>query len=316
MELTLNLYNINIYYLMKKYLYFLLSFFLIILIPLFITEISLRYIGLGDPIRYDSNYIYGYSPKINQNKQRLKNSKVTINKSGLRSIDKWDQDKKKILFIGDSITYGGSYIDDKELFSHLVCLEEEKTVCGNAGVNAYSIINMVYRSKYDIRLSNADVVIFLVAPGDFYREYANAQSAHFYLNNKDFALPAITEAISFFATKYDINRYISKKNDSKTDNIFDLIDLSIELLNNEITRLEKNKEVLIFYTIEKNDPNSKNILNSYIYQNLKKNLKIKFVDLSSTLDNSIYFYDNVHFTKEGHAAVSQKILSTLKFGIN
>ena len=301
---------------MKKYLYFSLTILLIIIVPLIISEITLRYIGLGDPVRYDSNYIYGYSPKINQYKKRFKNSKIRINEVGLRMEDEWDQNKKKILFIGDSITYGGSYIDDKELFSSLVCKEIKEFICGNAGVNAYSIFNMVYRSKYDSRINDADIVIILVAPGDFYREYANAQTAHFYLNNENFFFPGIAEALSFLATRYDLNKYISKKNDSQTANINDLIDLSIYLLDKEIERLEKNKKVFLFYTIEKSDPNSEKNINNYIFESMKRNIKKQFINLNSTLDSSAYFYDDVHYTKEGHEIVSKKIISTLKSSIN
>ena len=47
------------------------------------------------------------------------------------------------------MTYGGSYIDDKETFAHLVCenINDTNYICGNAGVNAYGIFNIVYRSK-------------------------------------------------------------------------------------------------------------------------------------------------------------------------
>ena len=70
---------------------------------------------------------------------------------------------------------------------------------------------MVMRSRFDIRIKNSENYIFTLAPGDFYREYVGSGAAHFYLNNKKFFLPAITEAISFISTKYDINNYISKK---------------------------------------------------------------------------------------------------------
>ena len=85
-------------------------------------ELYLSKVGLGDPIRYDSNYIYGYAPKENQSKSRIRGAKVTINDVGLRTIYKWkNNSKNKIIFFGDSITYGGSYIDDSKTFTHLVC---------------------------------------------------------------------------------------------------------------------------------------------------------------------------------------------------
>lgn len=292
--------------------YYILFTIIFFVISTILTELYLRNMGLGDPVRYDSNYIYGYSPKENQIKERLRNSIVTINDVGLRSINDWKKNsKKKIIFFGDSITYGGSYIDDKEIFSYLVCKKLSNYVCGNAGVNAYSIINIVNRSKYDKRLKNISKYIFVVAPGDFYREYANSGTAHFYLNNKNFFLPAITEAISFVATKYDINNFISKSDDTKIDtNRIDLINYSTTLLESEIQRLEEeNKDVFLFYTIEKNDKGSNLKINDYILKKLN-NLKIKnFLSLAKTLNNNKYFYDNVHYNKEGHKVVSKEILS-------
>ena len=150
------------------------------------TEIYLKKKGLGDPVRYDSSFLYGYSPKPNQKKKRLKGSYVTINEAGLRSINPWNSEKKKILFLGDSVTYGGSYIDDKDIFSSKVCEKLKNYTCGNAGVNAYSTLNIVLRSKFDSRIQDADIYVYFFPPGDFYRDYANSQTAHFYLNNKNF----------------------------------------------------------------------------------------------------------------------------------
>jgi glycosidase len=293
------------------FIFIFISFFIVVSICL--TEIYLRYLGLGDPVRYDSNYIYGYAPKENQKKERLRESIVTINELGLRTPFSWNNsEKKKIIFIGDSITYGGSYIDDEEIFSFLVCSKMNNYLCGNAGVNAYSVINMVMRSRYDRRINNAEVYIFTVAPGDFYREYAGSNTAHFYLNKKEFFLPAITEAISFVTTKYDINNYISKKNDTNTyNNKIDLIDYSFELLKSEIYRLySDNKKVRLFYTVEKEDKNSEKEINKYILNKLSKSNIPNFYTLEKVLSKDEYFYDSVHYNKKGHLIVAEKILST------
>ena len=81
-------------------------------------------------------------------------------------------------------------------------------------------------------------------PGDFYREYVNSQTAHFYLNNKNFFLPAITEAISYIFTKYDFNNYVSKLDDTEINvqNNYELIDYSIKILKEEIQNKIINKK--------------------------------------------------------------------------
>ena len=293
---------------MRIYFFFLTLF---LFIALFLSELYLKKIGLGDPVRYDSNILYGYAPKINQSKNRFKNSKVTINESGLRTIDNWKlSKKKKIVFLGDSVTYAGSYIDDKDTFVHKVCGELKNFICGNAGVNAYGIKNIVMRSKYDKRLQDAEIFIYLFPPGDFYREYSNSKTAHFYLNNKSFIFPAITEAVSFVATKYDINNYISKYDDGKHKNEdkIKLINYSISILADEIKNKKIKKKVFVFLSNEKNDKDLNSNLNKYIKENLVSEIgEINF--LNNVLNDDKYFYDeSVHFNEKGHKIVANEII--------
>ena len=62
---------------------------------------------------------------------------VTINNAGLRSLNSWNNNRKKIVFLGDSVTYGGSYIDDRDIFSHQVCLKLKDFIVEN---NKHEII--------------------------------------------------------------------------------------------------------------------------------------------------------------------------------
>ena len=55
----------------KKVLYLIIIIFTISL-PIFIAEVYLKSSGLGDPIVYDENYVYGYAPRPNQKKKDLK----------------------------------------------------------------------------------------------------------------------------------------------------------------------------------------------------------------------------------------------------
>ena len=281
----------------------------------FITEIFLKKVGLGDPVRYDSNILYGYSPKPNQKKKRIKGSFVTINEIGLRSLYSWENDKKKIIFLGDSVTYGGSYIDDKDIFSHQVCKNLKNFTCGNAGVNAYSLKNIVMRSRYDERIQDAEIYVYLFPPGDFYREYSDSLTAHFYLNGKKFFLPGIFEALSFVFTRYDINKFISKYDDTihNEKDYFKLIDYSIEILKNEIENKKNNqKKVYILLSNEKNDKDYEDKLNKYVKDRLSEEIG-DLILLNDVLNNDNFFYDeSVHFNAIGHKFVAEKILRIIK----
>lgn len=300
---------------MKKYIYLFVSVFCFLFIVTSISELYLRYIGLGDPVVYDSNFVYGYAPKANQKKIRFKNSVVTINDVGLRSIENWSDKKKykKIVFFGDSVTYGGSYIDDKDTFVFLSCknLKKFEAVCGNAGVNSYGIHNIIYRSKYDQRLKEIYLKIFIIVPDDFYRGLQNSKTAHFYLNKKDFFLPAIFEALNFVASKYDLNNYIGKLDDTKIEsNKYDLINESIALLDNEFQKLRYSKQKFLVFYIH---PKKRSKLSNYILKELTK--KNDVIDLGKNLNDEFY-HDSIHLNIKGHYAISklinQKITNSIK----
>ena len=228
-----------------------------------------------------SNILYGYAPKINQKKYRIKNSKITINDRGLRTIFNWNEKRNnKIIFLGDSVTYGGSYIDDTKLFSHIVCEKIKSYLCGNAGVNSYGVYNTVMRSKFDERIQDGDIFVYIFPPDDFLRDYRNSNTAHFYLNNKKFFLPALTEAINFFSIKYDINNLISKKNDTITNNKSDIhfIRYSINILNEELmSKIDNGKKVVVILSNRKNDKNLTNKMNNFIKKELSNKIKILYI---------------------------------------
>ena len=102
-------------------------------------------------------------PKKSESKvKRFNNSTVTINEQGFRTSQK-DNYERKIFFLGDSVTYGGSYIDDKELFSSKVCekinyLKVEKYSCLNGGVNAYGFENIYNRLEY-LEYDQNDIIV-------------------------------------------------------------------------------------------------------------------------------------------------------------
>ena len=165
---------------MKKNLLLLITS---VLAVLSVIEILLRIYGLGNPIIYEKSLLWGYSPMPNQKSKRLENAVVTINEDGLRTSKKFTN-TNKIIFYGDSVTYGGSYIDDLEIFSELVCEKLNKTKelysCGNAGVNAYGIRNIIKRTKnYENKFPNHYKIITIIE-GDFYRNFSQIKSLPYF----------------------------------------------------------------------------------------------------------------------------------------
>ncbi len=303
----------------RKFLFsFLILFLTLILIylSLLVAETYLKYVGLGDPVIYEKNNAFGYTLLPNQNKVRFNKSEVNINSSGLRSNSEWAvaNNSNKIVFFGDSVTYGGSYIDNTKLFSEKVCkILNNSSICGNAGINSYGVLNMILRSRYDYRIADANIVVFTVIYGDFLRGITNYNVAHYYMNKPVSNFPGIEEAISYIGYRYDINRFISKKggapHNKKLNKISNLggIDFALKNLNEEIDRLEKlGKKVFVFYSPSKQEL-EKNLNDNQI-KYIKKNLNNIF-DMTNFFKNRDVYYDGVHYNENGHELVS-KIISS------
>jgi len=114
-------------------------------------EIALRLWGLGSPVLYDNRLAWGYRPLPNQTHQRIAQARVRVNAFGVRGADvdpRRPPGVERLLFLGDSVTWGGSYVDDRQLFGMVAAgmlearlgLRVEALV---AGVNAWGPANIL-----------------------------------------------------------------------------------------------------------------------------------------------------------------------------
>ena len=274
-----------------KKIYYIIIFLIIFFFCIFFLEFLLKIYGLGEPIIYETNASYRYAPKANQSVTRLKKSIVTINKSGLRSTEEWDNKSSvKLLFFGDSVTYGGSYIDDKKIFSELTCsnlnqIEKKKYLCGNAGVNAYGADNVKYRILYGA-IQDENWIILTLIEADGFRSLQNILSIPAFLD-KPKLLPAIQEALLHIFWKMNIylrDSHTFQNADSKNNsNSIYFFEYSLKSLRNLlISENQKGKKVLIMLHPEKKDVlNGKPSKNYLLMKNIfeEKESKLILVDM-------------------------------------
>jgi lysophospholipase L1-like esterase len=137
------------------------------------VEISLRSIlGLGFPLLYVAADEYGYFPAPNQSLHRFF-VHVKTNHEGMRSNEfrvAKAPGTLRILFVGDSVTFGTTYVDQAQIFSSIVAekLSHSTTVSTeilNASAGGWAPDNEVgfIRSK---GIFNADYVIFVLNTAD------------------------------------------------------------------------------------------------------------------------------------------------------
>ena len=103
------------------------------------VEVGLRCFGFGDNVLYLNDELAGYFPAPNQNRKRYAGV-VQINNYGMRRPDITRENpagKTRVLLLGDSTLYGGSYIPNEKLYARR--LEKLLNERGGAG---HEVLNM------------------------------------------------------------------------------------------------------------------------------------------------------------------------------
>ena len=292
---------------MKKKIFFVL---LPILILTFFFEITFRYYGFGNPVLYNHNKGYYYL-KPNQNIKRFKGSRVKINRLGMRTNYYWEdiQNLEKIIFFGDSVTFGGSYIDNKDLFSEKFCLEVKKSICGNYGVNGFMIDNL--NDQINDKIKNIDFSHFIIVVSDSITVGKSVfYDFPFYQQFQYKIFKATIEILNHILFKYNVaDNYHKTK--IKDDNI------SKNEINDFIKtlkELKKNKAKISIFIL----PTIENLTNKNYSSHFLEDIKIKDVNIYNmyheikNLNFENLYFNNAHLNKKGHDYFSKMIYNKIK----
>ncbi len=282
------------------------------------TELFLRKaFGLGKPVLYYSYPLYGYRPKPDQDVTRFHGARIQINNLGLRANQDWDsRTDDKILFLGNSVTYGGSMIDNNDLFSHLALNGLKDYKSGNGGVNGWGVEN-IHGLLVRAQFLPAQIYVSVIYEGDFYRGVSRIGSMPFWCKTPKLAM---TELLYIFLYKLSSYRYIPWQNIASEKETAAVVNRAVDRLEEIDTFLEKeNRRHLIYIHPRKDQALGKEsrdtlisgaIANSgldvcYMVDRLNK--------LNLTADEiDDLFYDHTHLTKAGHSKWGEIINADLK----
>ena len=299
---------------------------------IFISELFAKSLGLGNPLLYKSDNLVGYRLKPNQSKNRRRGSFITTDSEGFRinPIAKINEDTKYLVFVGDSVTYGGSYIDDKDLFSSKYCeLLNKEFYCLNNGLNAWGVLNMGrFVKNFDIYSKKIPFSFFLVIlPGDEGRNLKAFSDTPFW-DYRPRNPSALNEITRFLIKKY----FLPSLRDFKTNQ-----NDEIKLLNKKI--IDDIQRRSIWSELEDLLKKSKYPINIVItppkkwFEDKKflKEIKLyeKFLSQISKLEIikdtcNLYSYiideyeenlyvDGVHLSNKGHKLWAKKIKECISY---
>ncbi|MBT6121616.1 hypothetical protein HOH45_09170 [bacterium] len=316
-------------------LFFISSIFTL-LFCLILAEVGLRVIfHLGHPVLYQTNPNYGSRPQPNQSVLGANGSHIKINNLSLRTTEKWDNfEEHSILFMGDSVTYGGSYIDNSELFTTIIQNKmnqsnSDKLKIGNSGVNGWSVQNingLIIDEKF---LPSRHYISFLIE-GDFYRQMN--EKAYGWTKSPRLALIHVGHHYWKLWNKNKASRHrrqdnpepITHQNTSNNDrsiqkkNGLDSVRL-LKSMTAHLNSLGFTHHIVISPTkaqVEGTEPIDDWISTSLKTEGLNPIYMLEDVQRSIQTNDTIVissiYHDVVHLTKQGHELWATLILKYLK----
>ena len=306
----------------RNKIFFKFGLFNIFIFGFFVEIIAKYVVGLGNPpISMEHKTIeYEFAP--NQDLRRF-HKKIKINSMGMRSNEfSQDSNKKRIIVYGDSVIWGGSLTDQKNLSTEILKRILKKNNynfdVGNVSAGSWGPGNWLAHIN-ERGIYGADIVILVI-------------SSHDWIDNPTYQ--SIKNNVNLptkkpnFATEELITRYIipkikktfqsRKKTKSKQINIADrrgLDDLA-EFIS--IVR-EKNAEIVVVQFWDRDEFNNGKPKegNLQIKKVLKVN-KVKNIDSidrfkKCSKDSQNLFVDNMHpFTKLGQKCLGYVLYEAFK----
>jgi len=293
----------------------------VILIWLVAGEFALRWVGLGHPVLYTTNLTSRYELAPNQNVRRFDGTRVVVDSMGLRSVREWTQPaNRKILFFGDSVTYGGSYVDTADLFSERTCAHLElggTSTCGNAGVNAYGTDNITARLRYKPFDDEAADVVTIVA-ADAIRGLTDVHSLPYFTQNPLGPFTALSELAMFELDRVRFDLRYNRQPVEQPANIEHQNEVAAYSLDHMFEALlaqrEKGKAVLVIFSPLKASVNSGlEPFEEFVLDRVRGS-GFDYMDMTPLLrgqDLDALYHDKIHLAAAGHEFYGEKIAGRL-----
>ncbi len=305
---------------------------LICIICLEIASRALKLHSDTDPTYIMDDPVLPFSMKPNSQSKSIYGKIFKINNHGLRGPDfyKFKKDEiKRILILGDSVTYGYC-VNYSETFSGI--LHEQLSSSGklnteiiNAGHNGFNIKDSAnYYEKYGKEF-DPDIVIIAITASDNTSqsiEYLIKDGIGYSKNSKWVMVPPFIKSnlrnsslymtiglakarIDFMRRNHQIDQYIDD-----TNTLINSVKVDIENLNKYSSSI--NTPLWIISVPSKLDVEKgeyyENLFNDI--QNLSKKLNIPFIDTLKDFDNTKQNYclnDGAHPSQIGHSVIANNL---------
>jgi hypothetical protein len=316
----------------KKLVFTLMTFLIVAFALLLAGELYARFaLGLGNPIIYEDHYLLGYRMKPNQTQTRKGGNVIKINSIGCRDEEPdMAAGTLRILVVGDSVTYGGSYITREQLYT----TQLEKILNGanafpggkvqviNCGVNGYSYEHAAKFLTLYMDEINPGIVVAAFPTHNFYRTFTEGRNPAFPRHRPVLAvqealakgLPAIWNRIIRKESAY------SRRKDFITENYAPLTAYNFEQVRfiRDITNRAGKKFYLSLTPMREEMVENVPEYNGRLRDDVGKFAATEGIQWHDALPAFMsgggagLLVDSVHFNADGHTAMARDLAAFLE----
>jgi lysophospholipase L1-like esterase len=289
-----------------------------------LAELAARAYGLGSPVLYYENQTYRYAVRPEQSVERVGGARIEIDKFGLRTLDDWEMPgAERILFVGDSVTYGGSYVDTADLFSSLTCGELRTTgvrvVCGNAGTNGYGTDNMALRVRFG-PVPEPDIYVVTVISHDALRGTVSLTRFPYFSKPPPRPVPALAEASLFLLDRVRARLRFAGGEDPSPATAGESAEVAGQSLDRLFVALRERVEgvrvLLVHSPLRITVERGYNDFDRAVVEHLRSSgfpvLEMRRALVDAGTDPGEVYHDGVHLTPAGHRFYAERITESLR----
>jgi hypothetical protein len=286
------------------------------------TEGVLRWLDVGDPPVFESNPRYGYLMRPSQSAS-TRGRRYWINQAGFRGADFAAVKRPeaiRVVFLGDSITYGGGQIAESDLFVNRVArmleaTERRRVEPVNLSVPGWGLQNMAaYVAEKG--LHDADLLVWVISAVDFRRPKATLEENGFWESKPVFRTVYLASWSTRVARHLLGARAVAVADTPSRPS--ETLELNVSAVDATLRRLRSRGLPCLMVLVPADPRYGTAPTDGARFSAVANTYGVPVADMGTVFGRhpaEKLFADGVHLTVQGHALVAQAITPVAQAGL-
>ena len=286
-------------------------------LALVVVECGLRVLHAVPEVVYEEDPEAGFRLKPDQDTRFFSNP-LRINRWGVRDdrpLDTKPEGVRRVVVLGDSVTWGGIQTRQEDLFTTRLEDALENVEVVNAGVNGYSVAQMAALYRTRLEGLEPDLVVLYAIPGDFTRAPSMRLTGNgiaYPLRRPRFQLPTAVAMVPLTVFKLTGWDWLEPEPDAVPTQEWtdaEVVRANIDAAVSLAADLGRERVAVVvspWLPSPLNPPLPQEVADAF------DTAGVHWIDLNEVTEPAAdWFMDHIHLSPKGHAAVAEALAEHL-----